>query len=136
MKDKFFFVSYNYYPVLVILIGYWYKKSGVLNRVTDIASRVPDVKLAENYSEHIIGGLVCEEGGLYDEFIRFYESLDYGQFLMEQKELDWNIRQTAYSRIRQDVGLVLKGSDWFRNRKPILDEAKESLRVMKRIMNS
>jgi len=136
MKDRNFFVSYNYFPVLVILIGYWYKKSGVLKEVDKIASNIPDIKLAENYSEYALGHLVCEEGDLYNHFFRFYESTDYGQFLMEQEELNWNIRQTAHMRIRQDIGIVLKDSDWFKNRKDILDEAKESLKSIKKIMNS
>ena len=136
MKPKHFFVNTDSHPIMVFLVGSWYHKTGILNDLVNVATKLTEAQLAENYSAYALGSLLYKESKSEISFKEYLEKSEIGSFLSTIPELDWDVRTSAVNRIILDFGNYLKKSEWFSSKKKELDKEKKSIKMIRRIMNS
>jgi len=122
--------------ISTILISYWYQESKILENIPSIASKINKTLLSSNYSNSVIGELICEEGKLIDIYMVFLESLDIYSLLqqIEYSKLLWDIKRRSGLKIRNDVAKYLKSTKWWKNRKAGFDLERKRINTIKKVM--
>jgi len=123
--------------VAMVLVGYWYKTSGILEKIPiDLKSMSP-IKFVppKSLSQKEIGNIMIYEHGHITDFLKFTEQNPLGLFALQYIN-ESRFKYYIADRIATDIGQAVTKSDfWFEMKKEI-HRLRNKTKKVKKVMET
>lgn len=135
MSDRdFISVGISKESLVVTMVGFWYKKSGVFERLESICQNIPLAVLAASFHDEILGNILMEHGKLEEEFTEFSNNYEFGEFCQNIVGTS-TFELHSRSRIALDLGRRLKTLPWWDNNLKEMKSIKAKLKMIRDIQD-
>ena len=136
-------VSVPHDGVITMLLGFWYKNSGILDGIGTLAADVPMSDFFDSYDDVAIGEKIVKHHRLEKLFADFISSFEYGVFAKnvirynydESTTYNYGPHRYAYDRMVLDIGRAAKSTDWWKSNKKQIASQQRKNRIIKSVMD-
>ena len=121
--------------VLFTLLGYWYKNSGVLDRLEEAAEKVTDWSDPNlDIMDRGVGIRLLRNSIFYEEFLRFVKNDGFGSFAFNQPAIQEVLACSegsfGFVRMAIDLGRELRNSPWWKSREKDIKRERGKSRIV------
>jgi len=131
---NFITIKIDLETLVVTMVGYWYKESGILDNLDLICRKIPLGLLAGSFHDEHLGIILLEYGNLEAEFTEFTKSHGFGEFCYNVVGVG-DFELYSKPRIARDLGRRLKTCTWWTENLKEIKSIKAKLKTISSIQD-
>lgn len=121
--------------ILFVLLGYWYKNSGVMNLLEKVAEDVTDWSDPTlDILDRGVGTRLLRNSNFFADFLEFVKKDSLGSFILNQPSVQHHLQfgdqSFGYTRMAIDLGRELRSSSWWKAREKDIKRDRSKSRVI------